>query len=416
MNRVVITGIGIVSCLGRDPEAIARKLYQGESAVYVDPRRLELGFRSPLTTRIPDFDPSQVLSRKARKTMTDFTMQACAASIEAISQAGLDMDDLQNERSGLIFGCDSSVLAAVEQVDLVEKHQSTSVIGSGQVFCSMTSNVTMNLNALIRTRGACWTLSAGCSSGGHAVGQAADLIRLGRQDRMICGGAQEINWQSMCSFDALDAFSIQVDTPSRACRPFDVGRDGLVPSGGAAALILEDYELARKRGAPLLGEVVGYGFSSDGDNISIPSDNGLLRAMQAAIKEAGLTPAEIDYVCAHATGTPVGDSREAKNIHHLFGQGPCPPVASLKGMVGHELWMAGAAQVVYCILMAQHGFTAANANFDEPDEYSRKIHVLPESLNEPPRTVLCNAAGFGGTNSCLALRLEGSGSSYVTAR
>ncbi len=407
MNRVVITGIGIVSCLGRDPETIARKLYQGESAVQVDPQRRDLGFRSPLTTGIADFDPSRVLSRKARRTMTEFTAQACAAALDAISQAGLNLEDLQNDQSGLVFGCDSSSLAAVEQVDLVREQQSTSAIGSGQVFCSMTSNVTMNLNTLIKTRGACWTLSAGCSSSGHAVGQAADLIRLGRQDRVICGGAQEINWQSMCSFDALDAFSVQVDAPSRACRPFDVGRDGLVPSGGAAALILEDYELARKRGAPLLGEVMGYGFSSDGENIVTPSASGLARAMQAATKDAGLTRAQIDYVCAHATGTPVGDGREAQNIRHFFGSEPCAPVASLKGIVGHELWMAGAAQVVYCILMAQHGFTAANANFEEPDEYSREIHVLAKSLDEPPRTVLCNAAGFGGTNSCLALRLEG---------
>ncbi len=406
MNRVVITGIGIVSCLGRDPETIAQKLYKGESAVQVDPLRLDLGFRSPLTTRIPDFDPSHILSRKARKTMTDFTAQACAAALDAISQAGLGLDDLQNERSGLIFGCDSSSLAAVEQVEMVKEQQTTSVIGSGQVFCSMTSNVTMNLNTLIKTQGACWTLSAGCSSGGHAVGQAADLIRLGRQDRMICGGAQEVNWQSMCSFDALDAFSVQVGTPSLACRPFDVRRDGLVPSGGAAALILEDYELARKRHAPILGEIMGYGFSSDGDNIAIPSDTGLFRAMRAATKDANLIQKEIDYVCAHATGTPVGDGREAQNIHHFFGHEPCPPVASLKGIVGHELWMAGASQVVYCILMAQHGFTAANANFEEPDEYSRKISVLSKSLDRPPHMVLCNAAGFGGTNSCLAVRLE----------
>ncbi|UCG47397.1 MAG: beta-ketoacyl-[acyl-carrier-protein] synthase family protein [Phycisphaerales bacterium] len=406
MNRVAITGIGIVSCLGIDRDTVAQKLYRGESAVQVDPERLALGFRSPLTTRIPGFEPSRYLSRKARKTMTDFAVQAYAAAVDAIKHAGLTFEDMQNDHTGLVFGCDSSSLAAIEQADLVRKHNTTSVIGSGHVFRSMTSNVTMNLNTLIKTRGACWTLSAACSSGSHAVGQAADLIRMGRQDRVLCGGAQEINWQSMCSFDALDAFSTRTAEPQKACRPFDANREGLVPGGGAAAVLLERYDLAHDRQAPILGEVLGYGFSSDGANISAPDELGLLQAMRMAVGEAGLSLQEVDYVCAHATGTPVGDSKEALGIHSLFGRTHRPAVASLKGMVGHELWMAGAAQVVYCVLMAQNGFTAANVNFEEADEYSEKLHILTEPLEQPPRTVLCNSAGFGGTNSCLALRLH----------
>jgi len=235
MNRVAITGVGIVSCLGTDKETVAKRLYRGESAIEIDPERVALGFRSPLTTRIAGFDPTRYLNRKARKTMTDYAVHAYAAAVDAVQDAGLAPEDLQNDRTGLIFGCDSSCLAAVEQVDLVRQHNTTSIIGSGHVFCSMTSNATMNLNALLKTQGACWTLSAACSSGGHAVGQAADLIRLGKQDRIICGGAQELNWQSMCSFDALDAFSTRVSVPHEACRPFDVSRDGLVPGGGAAA-------------------------------------------------------------------------------------------------------------------------------------------------------------------------------------
>jgi len=405
MERVVITGIGIVSCLGQDPEGIADKLYRGESAVIVDPERRALGFRSPLTTCITDFDPTAYLDRKARKTMTEFAVQAYAAARDAIERAGLAPEDLQNDRTGLIFGCDSNALAAVEQVDQVRQYHTTSVIGSGQIFRSMTSNVTMNLNTLLKTRGACWTLSAAYSSSGHAIGQGADLIRLGRQDRVICGGAQEINWQSICSFDALDAFSLRTDEPHKACRPFDAQRDGLVPSGGAAAVLLESYTSARQRDAAILGEILGYGFSSDGSNIAIPSDEGLQRAMHGAAAEARLSPGDIDYICAHATATPVGDAHEAVNIHRFLGDDCAPPVVSLKGIVGHELWMAGAAQVVYCILMGQHGFTAANLNFEEPDEYSQKLNILTEPLTEPPHTVLCNAAGFGGTNSCLALRL-----------
>lgn len=405
MNRVAITGVGIVSCLGTDKETVAKRLYRGESAIEVDPERVALGFRSPLTTRITGFDPTRYLNRKARKTMTDYTIHAYAAAVDAVQDAGLAPEDLQNDRTGLIFGCDSSCLAAVEQVDLVRQHNTTSVIGSGHVFCSMTSNATMNLNALLKTQGACWTLSAACSSGGHAVGQAADLIRLGRQDRIICGGAQELNWQSMCSFDALDAFSTHVSAPHEACRPFDASRDGLVPGGGAAALMLERYDLAQQRRVPILGEVVGYGFSSDGVNVSVPSEGGLLRAMALAVQEAKFSIEEVDYVCAHATGTPVGDGVEALGICNLFGDTHRPAVASLKGMIGHELWMAGAAQVVYCILMAQNGFMAKSFNFEQPDEYSEKLRILTDRLDRPPRAVLCNSAGFGGTNACLALRL-----------
>ena len=405
MNRVAITGVGIISCLGTDKETVARKLYRGESAVEIDPERVALGFRSPLTTRIAGFDATRYLNRKARRTMTDFAVQAYAAAADAIRDARLDPEELQNDRTGMVFGCDSSCLAAIDQVDLVRQHHTTSVIGSGHVFCSMISNITMNLTALFKTRGACWTLSAACSSGGHAIGQAADLIRLGRQDRVICGGAQELNWQSMCSFDALDAFSTHTSEPHQACRPFDADRDGLVPSGGAAALVLERYDLAQKRQAPILGEVLGYGFSSDGSNVSVPCEDGLFRAMTLAVREAGIPIEDVNYVCAHATGTPVGDGVEAIGIHRLFGDTCRPPVASLKGMVGHELWMAGAAQVVYCVLMAKNGFTAANVNFERPDQYSEKLRILTERLESPPRIVLCNSAGFGGTNSCLALRL-----------
>ena len=406
MNRVAITGIGIISCLGIEKQAVARKLYNGESGVVVDQERVALGFRSPLTTRITGFDAARYLNRKARKTMTAFAVQAYAATIDAIQDAKIDMKDIQNERTGLIFGCDSCCLAAIEQVDLVRQHKTTSAIGSGHVFCSMTSNITMNLNALLKTRGACWTLSAACSSGGHAVGQAADLIRMGRQERVICGGAQEMNWQSMCSFDALEAFSTGVSAPQKACKPFDANRDGLVPGGGAAALVLERYDLAQKRQVPILGEVLGYGFSSDGANVSTPSEGGLQLAMASALREARLSTGDVDYVCAHATATPVGDAMEALGIYNLFGDSHRPAVASLKGMVGHELWMAGAAQVVYCILMASNGFTAANVNFEQPDDYSKKLLILAERLNKPPRIVLCNSAGFGGTNACLALQLN----------
>ncbi|BCR03179.1 beta-ketoacyl synthase [Desulfuromonas versatilis] len=403
MHRVAITGVGIVSCLGSDPETVGAALRQGRSGIVVDEERRRLGFRSPLTGAVRGFDAGAVLSRKQRKTMPDFAIQAYRAASDALGMAKLADEEIQNEETGLIFGCDSSCIAAIEQVDLLREKGETKLIGSGLVFRSMTSCVTMNLNTLLQTRGACWTLSSACSSGGHAVGQAADLIALGRQERVICGGAQEVNWESMCSFDALGAFSTRIDQPEAACRPFDAERDGLVPSGGAAALVLERYDLALARGATILGEVLSYAFSSDGQNLSVPSHGGLQRAMSKALSGAGLKPADIDYLCAHATSTPAGDAAEAENIHAVFGaKGPW--VSSLKSMTGHELWMSGASQVVYCTLMAQQGFIAPNANFHTPDEASARLRILAEPLNRAPEHVLCNSAGFGGTNSCLVLR------------
>jgi len=403
MHRVAIIGIGIVSCIGNNIQKAAESLRLGKSGIAIDEERINIGFRSPLTGVIRDFKATDFLSRKQRKTMTDFTIQAYASVREALDMSGLSDEEVQSPDTGLIFGCDSSCIAAVEQVELLRKHAETKYIGSGHVFRSMTSNITMNLNTILKTKGACWTISSACSSGGHAVGQAADLIALGRQHRVICGGAQEINWESMCSFDAIGAFSMRIEEPEAACRPFDSQRDGLVPSGGAAALVLEQYDMAKQRGAKILGEIKAYGFSSDGTHISVPSHEGLTTVMQKTIESANLKPSEIDYISAHATSTPVGDSIEAQSITAVFGE-KTPWVSSLKSMVGHELWMAGASSIVYSIIMAQEGFIAKNLNLHEPDEDSKKLNIVTETITKAPETVLCNAAGFGGTNACVIIR------------
>jgi 3-oxoacyl-[acyl-carrier-protein] synthase I len=403
MHRAAITGIGIISCLGNDPETVGEALRKGKSGIVTDENRIKLGFRSPLTGMIKGFDPEKYLSKKHRKTMPDFAVHAYAAVTDALKMSGLDQDDIQSQDTGLIFGCDSSCVAAIEQVDLLREHNETKSIGSGLIFRSMTSTVTMNLNTILKTRGACWTISSACSSGGHAIGQAAGLIALGQQDRVICGGAQEISWESMCSFDGLGAFSIRIDNPEAASRPFDINRDGLVPSGGAAAVVLERYDLAKKRGAKILGEVTGYAFSSDGSNLSVPSQDGLARAMGKALKSAGIVPKDIDYICAHATSTPAGDTAEADNIISIFGE-KTPWVSSLKSMTGHELWMSGASQVVYSVIMARKGFIAPNINFEKPDKSSEKLKIVENTIESPPSNILCNSAGFGGTNACLIIR------------
>lgn len=405
MSRVAITGIGAISCLGCDANTIADSMYHGRSGIVFDSERKKLGFRSPLTGMIQGFDPARYANHKMLKTMTLFTAQSYAAALQAIEQSGLEFAELSNDKTGLIIGCDSSCLASYEQAAITRETGNARGLSSGHIFRSMTSNVTMNLNVLLKTKGACWTISSACSSSGHAIGQAAELIRCGKQDRIICGGAQEINWHSMCSFDSLDAFSIRIDKPHEASRPFSCDRDGLVPSGGAAIVILENFDLARVRNAAILGEVCGYGFSSDGCSISVPDKDGLQRAIAMAIGEAKINPAEIDYVCAHATSTPVGDKVEAIAIASVFSDHK-PPVSSLKGMCGHELWMAGAGQVVYTTIMAGRGFTAPNINFTGPDEYSSKLNIITETKNTPPRLALCNCAGFGGTNSSLIIRYE----------
>jgi 3-oxoacyl-[acyl-carrier-protein] synthase-1 len=401
--RVAITGLGIISSIGNTLFEVTASLRAGSSGIEADRQRKALGFASCLTGRIADYAPSFPLSRKQRKTMPDFAQWAAEACAQALAQAGLDPEQLRNSESGIIFGCDSSCLAAVEQTEMLLERKDTVSLGSGLVFRSMTSCISMNLSALFQTRGAAWTISAACASGGHAVGQAADLVALGRQERILCGGAQEITWQSMCSFDGLGAFSAREDSPQTACRPFDAGRDGLIPSGGAAAILLERYDLAEKRGALILGEVAGYGFSSDGESLSVPSEGGLGRAMRMALKAARMRTGDISYICAHATSTPVGDGVEARNISGLFGSRTVP-VSSTKSMTGHELWMSGAAQVVYTTLMARHGFLAPNCNFSQPDEWSEQLDIITEPRTARMMAALCNSAGFGGTNATLALR------------
>lgn len=407
-ERVAITGLGIVSCLGLDRETVAGALAAGHSGIALLPERKALGFQSGLSGVIRDFDPARYLDRKRRKSMPEFAVWAWAAVEQALAQAGIAADQLQgDEETGLIFGNDSSAVTAVEQVETLRASGETRSIGSGHIFRLLNSTVTLNLSTILGLRGQVWTVSSACASGAMAIGQGAELIAAGRQQRMLCGGAQEISWQSMCSFDTLAAFSRREDEPAAASRPFDAGRDGLVPGGGAAAVLLENYAAAESRGARILGEVLGYGAANDGHHIVVPSGDGLERAMRRAIADAGLTPAGIELVLAHATSTPAGDEVEAAALTRLFAPGPDHPgplVTAPKGLTGHEFWMAGAAQVVYGLLMAGKGFVAGNRNLQEPDPAAKALRLPRQNVYTACRFLLCNAAGFGGTNACLVIR------------
>ncbi len=404
MYDVAIVGIGIVSCLGTGIKKVSNSLKAGKSGIVIDTLRQEMGFRSPLTARIGDF-VSPELSRKQKKTLTEFGLWGYSASLEAIETAGWNKEEIQSSMTGLIIGNDSTALSNIESVDIVRNEKRTFSVGGARIFKSLTSTVTMNLNTLLGNRGASWTLSSACSSGGHAIGQASDLIKMGRQERIICGGVQEINWESVCSFDATNAFSTNIDNPEEASRPFDSERDGLVPGGGAAIVALERFDMAKKRGADILGRVISYSFSSDGARLSLPSGDGLERCMGDVLKRGGKEVSDIDYISAHATSTPPGDLAEAGAIYNIFGT-DCPWVSSFKSMTGHEMWMSGASQVVYSTIMGMDGFIAKNLNFRKQEKDAPRLKIAMETIDKKPKTVLLNSAGFGGTNSCLILEFE----------
>ena len=401
-RRVVITGMGIYSCIGTNIETVRQSLYEGKSGIVLLPERKEYGYRSALTGYVPNPDLKQLLGRRERISMGQESEFAYMATSEALAQAAITPNYLRENEVGILYGNDSVAGSVIETNDKIREKRDTTLVGSGAVFKTMNSTVTMNLSTLYGLRGINMSISAACASGSHAVGLAYLLIQSGLQDCIVCGGAQEINKYSMGSFDGLGVFSMREDDPTRASRPFDAARDGLVPSGGAATLVLENYEHAMQRGATPIAEVVGYGFSSNGGHISTPNVEGPARAMERALQNAGLLATDIDYINAHATSTPIGDANEAKAIYQLFGGNT--PVSSTKGLTGHECWMAGASEIVYSVIMMQHSFIAPNLNFETADADSGRLRIIAETTPQRIDTFLSNSFGFGGTNSAIIVR------------
>lgn len=398
----MITGLGIYSCIGKNKAEVHESLQIGRSGIILSPERKATGYRSGLTGFVERPQLKGVLDRRARIMLPEQGEYAYMATLEALAQAGLTQDYIDQHEVGVIYGNDSSAMPVIEAIDIIRAKKDTMLVGSGNVFQVLNSTVTMNLATIFRFRGVNFTVSAACASGSHAIGLATMFIRNGMQDCIVCGGAQEMNVYSMGNFDALGAFSIRENTPTKASRPFDRDRDGLVPSGGGATVILESLESARKRGAKILGEVIGYGFSSNGEHISNPTIQGPARSLRMAMKDSGLQASEIDYINAHATSTPQGDASEAEAIAEVFGNKT--PVSSTKSMTGHECWMAGASEIVYSMLMMEHSFIAPNINFENPDEHSAKLNIVTEAKNRNIDVFLSNSFGFGGTNSSLIVR------------
>lgn len=402
-RRVVITGMGIWSCLGQNLNEVKESLYAGRSGIGVERERLDYGYRSGLTGLVPRPQLKGVIDRRLRVGLSEEAEYAYMASRQAFEQSLMDEAYLRENEVGILFGNDSSAKPVIEAARIMDEKHDSALLGSGLIFQSMNSTVTMNLSTIFHLRGINFTVSAACASGSHSIGMAYLLIRQGLQDAVLCGGAQEVNYYSMATFDALAAFSVRMNEPTKASRPFDRDRDGLIPSGGAAALVLEEYEHAVRRGAPILAEVCGYGFSSNGGGISQPSDDGSVTAIRRALEAASMQPDEIDYVNAHATSTPQGDMFEAIALDRVF-RGTHALISSTKSMTGHECWMGGASEIVYSTLMMQHNFVAPNINLEHPDEYAEKLNLTAVTVDTQVDTVLSNSFGFGGTNSTLVIR------------
>lgn len=403
-RRVVITGMGIWSCLGTDLETVKQSLYEGKSGIGLQSERLEYGYRSALTGIVEEpVITKKMLDRHTRAGMPEEARYAYMSSLQAFEQANISDEYLRENEVGCIFGNDSSAKPVIEASKIMDEKHDSAMLGYGLIFQSMNSTVNMNLSTIFHLRGVNFTISAACASGSHSIGLGYMLIKQGMQDVVLCGGAQETNFYSMASFDALGAFSVRMDEPTKASRPFDRDRDGLIPSGGAASLVLEDYEHAKARGANIFAEVIGYGFSSNGGGISQPSDEGSVVAMTRALDMSGVKAEDIDYINAHATSTHQGDMYEAMALNRMFG-GKHALISSTKSMTGHECWMAGASEAVYSILMMQNDFVAPNINFEHPDEYSEKMNLAITTVETELNLVLSNSFGFGGTNSALVLK------------
>jgi 3-oxoacyl-[acyl-carrier-protein] synthase-1 len=403
MNRVVITGLGIYSCIGKNLTEVKNSLYQGKSGIVLNTERKAMGYRSGLTGYVEPPHLKGVLDRRARIMLPEQGEYAYMSTVEALHTAGLDQDYIDKHEVGVIFGNDTSAKPVIDAIDIIRAKKDTMMVGSGSVFQVLNSTVNMNLATIFKLKGINFGVSAACASGSHAIGLGCMFIQNGMQELIICGGAQETSIYSMGNFDALGAFSIREDNPTAASRPFDKNRDGLVPSGGAATVIIESLESAKRRGAKILGEIVGYGFSSNGEHISNPSIQGPARSLRLAMKTSGLSSADIDYINAHATSTPSGDASEAQAIDEVFGAAKTP-VSSTKSMTGHECWMAGASEIVYTMLMMQESFIAPNINFETPDQYSEKLNIVAKTMNKNIDVFLSNSFGFGGTNSTLIVK------------
>lgn len=416
MKRVVVTGMGIWSCIGQDLQSVTDSLKAGRSGIIFDPKRIEYGLHSGLVGNVPRPDLKPLLPRKFRATMSEDSEYAYMAARQAFKQSGISEGYLHQNEVGVIFGNDANA-HIVDHMRIMEEEHDSMMLGPNALFQSETSSVTMNLGTLFHLRGVNFCVGAACASSSYSIGLATMLIRQGLQETILVGGSCSMDMRLATIIDAIEAVSRHNENPIGASRPFDKDRDGMIPSGGAAALVIEEYEHAVSRGATILAEVAGYGFSSNGiEEISMPSADAEYIAMKRALDDTGLQPSDIDYVNAHATSTVSGDIEEAKALTRLFVEenkiinhkssiiNKRPMVSSTKSMTGHECWMAGASEALYSILMMQNGFVAPNINLENVIDEAKDLNIVRETIYTPISTVLSSSSGMGGTNCALVFR------------
>ena len=404
MRRVVITGLGIVSCIGNDRASVSASLREGRPGISFVPEYEQLGLRSQVAG-VPHIDLEARIDRKLKRFMGEAAAYSYVAMQDAIADAGLDEEQVRNVRTGVIAGSGGgSPQWQIETADLL-RNKGVRRVGPYMVPRTMCSTVSASLATAFGIRGHSYSVSAACATSAHCIGMAADLIRLGVQDVVFAGGGEEVHWGMTSQFDAMGALSThRNDDPLAASRPYDADRDGFVIAGGGGMLVLEDYDHARARGARIIAELVGYGVTSDGADMVAPSGEGAVRCMQmalAGLDGQGVGP--VDYLNTHGTSTPLGDVVELEAVRAAFGDA-IPPLSSTKALSGHSLGAASVHEAVYCLLMMEDGFIAGSANIDTLDPRAEGFPIVRESREQHCTTVMSNSFGFGGTNATLVFK------------
>ncbi|MBW5291256.1 MAG: 3-oxoacyl-[acyl-carrier-protein] synthase, KASI [Candidatus Ruthia sp. Asou_11_S2] len=398
MNRVVVTGMGIISSLGANCIEVLASLKTAKSGIKFDENQAKMGLRSHVSGAIAELDSSEIIDRKMKRFMANAAIYNAVALDEAIKQSGLTPEQISNERTGLIMGSGgASNQNVVEAADIL-REKGIKRVGPYRVPRTMGSTTSACLSTLFKIKGINYSISSACSTSAHCIGNAMEQIQMGKQDVVFAGGGEELDWSLTMLFDAMGALSSKYnETPSSASRAFDTSRDGFVISGGGGALVLESLEYAQARGATILAELTGYGATSDGYDMVAPSGEGAKRCMQLAISTV---KGPIDYINAHGTSTPVGDVKELGAIKAVFGNN-IPNVGSTKSLSGHALGAAGVNESIYSLLMLQNDFMAESVNIENLDEAVEGVPIVRTTTKQSLKRVMSNSFGFGGTNACL---------------
>ena len=400
MKRVVVTGLGIVSCLGNDAQQVLDSLRQGRSGIRFKPEYAELGFRSQVAG-VVDIDIEALVDRKQLRFMGDAAAYAYIAMQQAIDDAGLEASDISSPRTGLIAGSGGASSANQVEAADVMREKGLRRVGPYRVTRTMGSTVSACLSTPFKIKGVNYSISSACATSAHCIGSAVEQIQMGKQDVVFAGGGEEEHWTLSCLFDAMGALTTHYnDTPEKASRPYDVDRDGFIIAGGGGMLVIEELEHAKARGAKIYAEITGYGATSDGHDMVAPSGEGAARCMRQAL--AGLD-GKVDYINTHGTSTPVGDVAELKAIRDVFGD-TTPAMSSTKSLTGHSLGATGVQEAIYALLMMQNRFICASANIDTLDDQASGFDIVRQRRDDVDvKRVLSNSFGFGGTNACLVL-------------